>query len=140
MDWENLPSTLTPVNAPNLKKITDSGSNTNGNYIKFQDGTLIQWGQSSFPSGTYNDASYKIVPFPISFYSNTYKMIPTMYYQSTVANNYCLGVNLIPGIVNTSSCTIYRRLSYLAPTDSGQDNLYAIEEGFDWVAIGRWKA
>lgn len=140
MNWENLPSTNTPLNATNLTKITDSGSNANGNYIKFQDGTLIQWGQSSFSSGTYSDASYKTITFPTSFYSNVYKVIPIMFYQGGIATNYNLGVNLTPGIVNTSSCTIYRRLSYLAPDNSGQDNLYAVAEDFDWVAIGRWKA
>lgn len=140
MDWENLPSTNTPLNATNMNKIVESGSNANGNYIKFQDGTLIQWGENSFGnSGTVSD-SYKTISFPISFYNNTYKVFSTMFYQGTVATNYNLGVNLTPGIVNTSSCTIYRRLSYLAPDNSGQDNLYAVAEDFHWLAIGRWKA
>lgn len=140
MNWENLPSTNTPLNATNLAKITDSGSNANGNYIKFQDGTLIQWGVSSFASGSYSDASYKTISFPTSFYDSTYKVFPTMVYQGTVATNYNLCVHLTPGIVNASSCTIYRRLSYLAPDNSGQDNLYAVAEDFHWFAIGRWKA
>ena len=41
MAWENLPSTNTPVNATNLEAIAEGGSNANGNYIKYQDGTLI---------------------------------------------------------------------------------------------------
>lgn len=55
VNWEDLPSTNTPINAENLNKmdmqieentnaissIIENGSNTNGNYIKFANGTMI---------------------------------------------------------------------------------------------------
>lgn len=57
-EWKNLPNQTTPVNATRMEHIEQgiydnsveisniigSGSNSNGSWVKFSDGTLIQYG------------------------------------------------------------------------------------------------
>ena len=147
VNWEDLPSTNTPINAENLNKMDkgiydnafESGSNQYGSYIKFNDGTLIQWGEDIFgTSGTSSD-SYKSVTFPISFIDNTYSMFAQVRYASGISQSYSLGTILTPSVGSTTYNDIYRRLSYLLPTDSGQSALYSIALPFYWYAIGCWK-
>lgn len=142
MDWENLPSTNTPLNAINLTKITDSGSNANGNYIKFQDGTMICWhviignqfnctnrytGMSD--SFFYQDSNsgaenLKSWTFPQAFYSTdkleTNATVQSAAYSMTAVGN-----------LSATSCTYYCCLPYPVQNIT-----------FKWhlMAIGRWKA
>lgn len=81
INFQNLPNTTTPVNATNLNllqtnvetainQLIESGSNENGNYIKYDDGTLICWNRvvvSSIAITSAEGSLYKsdnITPFP----------------------------------------------------------------------------
>lgn len=53
IQFKDLPDTTTPITADNLNNnftecnnIIESGSNANGNYIKYSDGTMICYGKS----------------------------------------------------------------------------------------------
>lgn len=133
MDWENLPSTNTPLNATNLNKITDSGSNTNGNYIKLQDGTLIQWGETTATTGTnslnrggvtvyYSDSVTQ--NFPISFIDNTSSIHP----QINGGAGTSAGLNFIYTVMYANRVAIT-----LESTNSSYSRTIR------WLAIGRWK-
>jgi hypothetical protein len=89
INYQNLPSTSTPLNATNLNsmQVEESGSNTNGNYIKYNDGTLIQWNtiaKSSFQSSSalsttvqginWYRSNNPSVAFPISFIDTNYSV------------------------------------------------------------------
>ena len=115
MAWENLPSTSTPINATNLNKITDSGSNANGNYIKYQDGTMICWtriegathqneanisGRYYFTDNNNSSENVKSWTFPAAFItyptvtlsvnSSAYTMTSLGYVNGTATSGYCV--------------------------------------------------
>ena len=144
-NWVN--DSVPAINASNLNKIEqgiydnafESGSNANGNYTKFNDGSLIQWGEDIFgTSGTSTD-SYKRITFPTTFIASGYSIFAQVRYVSDISQAYSLGTILTPSVGSTTYNDIYRRLSYLLPTDSGQSALYSIAQPFYLYAIGRWK-
>ena len=144
MAWENLPSTNTPINATNLNKITDSGSNTNGYYIKYQDGTLIQYGYISkdtlVPPTTNSTTVQGIIwyrtnnvslSFPISFKDTNYS------FEVTVHNGVSGTRISIPRAGEKAASNIGVQLITIEPVTSGEtaaSNLY----GVSWLAIGKW--
>lgn len=94
--------------------IVESGSNANGNYIKYADGTMVCYKSSFAPSdaGGYYDWT-----LPASF-------IDTSYYYSSMATN---GVNtLTVGWTNSFKTTSVCRFRYFVAL-------------CDVYAIGRWK-
>lgn len=127
MAWENLPSTNSPINATNLNKITDSGSNTNGNYIKFQDGTLIQWGRKNLPSVSFTQLTTGIcysaaqsITYPTAFIAN-----PSSSVMSRTRN--------LSWIINVSSSTTALGF-YVVNSNSG-----STDADIEWMAVGRWQ-
>lgn len=139
MAWENLPSTNTPLNATNMNKIVESGSNANGNYIKYQDGTMECWhvivgnqfnctdAQSNgyFFKDTNNSAeNTKIWTFPQQFYS-TDKLETNVNVSSSAYTMASVGT------LTASSCAYFCCLPYPVQNVT-----------FKWHlrAIGRWKA
>lgn len=133
MAWENLPSTNTPLNATNLDKITDSGSNSNGYYIKFQDGTLLEWNYMQVDDQAINSqygttAVYygtRTITFPIAFVGNT---------PSVQCSQFRWGTGGSWGSVGTSSLTSATLFGY---------DMFSRATGtrcvISWVATGKWK-
>ena len=130
MNWENLPSTNTPLNATNLTKITDSGSNANGNYIKFQDGTMICYKSVSSAVeittawGSLYEGSLNLGSWPATFISAP---------EVSITNRG------IPGAMIESFKTI--------PTTTSAGEVYLVRPTsvtltftLSVIAIGRWKA
>ena len=124
--------------------IIESGSNANGSYIKFTDGTMIQWGSKSFTgSASGSTGSYTIVPFPQSFADNKYSTSYSPIYKGSVSQTISLYVILTgsntygSGTVRTQD-TVYRRLSY-TNDNTELAKLYETDLLFNWQAIGRWK-
>ena len=124
--------------------IVESGSNDNGSWVKFADGTMIQYGSKSFTGSTSGNAgSYAVVTFPQAFADN--KIVTT--YTPIYANNVSISLSLFviltgsvkygEGTVLTRD-TVYRRLSYTTDTTE-LGELYATDLPFNWQAIGRWK-
>lgn len=66
INFQDLPSTSTPLNASNLNQlqtnvenaineVVESGENANGNYVKYADGTMICYGNASGTTTTNQD-------------------------------------------------------------------------------------
>lgn len=120
--------------------LLDYGSNENGEYFKFSNGIMIQWGETRFgDSGTIDDSYIKLI-FPTPFLVESYRVYAQARYYGTVSFEYSLETILTPSDPNHGDFNyIYRRLSYLPPNDAGQAELYATSEPFVWYAIGKWK-
>lgn len=134
--WEN---NSTPVlNADNLNKIEqgiydnafESGSNANGNYIKFNDGTLIC---TKHVSGTTTcntswGSLYETPIIDLGSFAMNFIAIPC------VSMTPRMGAGVIhEGVRNTSTSSF--GTTWLARTSSAD----AIDYGIDCIAIGRWK-
>lgn len=132
MNWENLPSTNTPLNATNLQKITDSGSNANGNYVKFQDGTMVQWNDLEVDDQAI-DGSYgslyqgtRDIALPQAFKNTHYVALCTQFLWGTGASWGSVVQR------NTNSAFTIRGYDYFSrPTGT--------RTYISWIAIGKWK-
>lgn len=142
--FEDLPSTNTPINATNLNllqtnvetainSVVESGSNDNGSWIKYSDGTLVQYGNVtksiniktiSNSTGWYYDDGYAIV-FPIKFVDTNYFVEVKSALGSLITLNVYSITNYQNSLCefNLSSNVEYSNSSYK----------------FRWFAIGKWK-
>jgi hypothetical protein len=111
--------------------IIESGSNANGSYIKFSDGTMQQWGEvSTTPaSGTTHNFT---VTYPTAFIAAS-QCFPAVHSRypggGGGATNIIMSVYALSPGTTTSTCR-------LVSSTSESANTY-----FDvmWHAIGRWK-
>lgn len=124
--------------------IVESGSNDNGSWVKYADGTMEQWGSATFTGAeTGTTGSYKRITFPQAFANNKFSVNYTPLYEGGYAQNIILYVILTGtdkyGSGNALSAdTVYRRLGHT--TDATElAELYATDLSFNWQAIGRWK-
>lgn len=106
-----------------LEKVVERGSNENGNYIKFADGTLIQYGSSS---GIENN--YKWVTFPIPFESVGIVTANV----SAVDSSYIYQVQ--PFDYTFQNFKAYVRYQAISGGAWGTGSNW-----FNWLAIGTWK-
>lgn len=112
----------------------ESGSNANGNWLKFADGTLIQYGEytqssanttTALPSGGYRSSGYN-VDFPIEFYE-----IP-----GTI-NVVSSGGLIDNGVILANANTTKTYFQILWWSVSAVSTVQAHKA--TWIAIGRWK-
>ena len=134
INFQNLPSTTTPLNATNLNaiQIQDSGSSSNRYYIKFADGTMIQYGRYTFSSGLsvtnqYGGIYYAIpsdeISFPIAFYND----------------NYSLSTSI--STAGVGGCSISsRETTYFKVKVFNGSSASSLKPTIFWIATGRWKA
>jgi hypothetical protein len=127
-NWVN--DSVPAINASNLNKIEqgiydnafESGSNANGNYIKFNDGTLICRGGIT----TASNESEKEIYFPVSFINDSFTVIVTNIYSNSkkviwsIANFNKEYFKVFPMAYDTNA----------VPTSASSAN---------YIAIGRWK-
>lgn len=92
-----------------------SGSNSNGNWIKFANGIMICYGEVSIASNNWGGT----FTFPQTFISN-----PFVIESITVTGNNVCGIN--------SKTILTTNVAYSTTTNSYNRVIYAI-------AIGRWK-
>jgi hypothetical protein len=142
IEFKDKPNTTTPVNANNLnnnfndldnRSIYETGNNDNGNYIKFNDGTMIctiikdydfifkssqKWGV------LWESDSCVLGDYPAQFAS-----IPTV----NVAIINSTG-GIIEYIMNGTKSSIGRAL-ILRPVESNETRTYKLAI----IAIGKWK-
>lgn len=101
--FENLPSTNTPLNASNLNTLQDnvetainsvveSGSNTNGTYVKFEDGTMIC---TKTISGTLGGTAWGNIYYSDHTIGSWAQTFTTLYYvnANVVPNQYWCNAN-----------------------------------------------
>ena len=106
--------------------VINSGSNTNGNYTKFADGTLICWGTKNFTNVSSYSGSDQTVTLPFNFVNNTYciqfsKSAGGSYWAETTAQS------------NAKTTSSFRLELY----NMGGGTLPTIN--ICWLAIGKWK-
>ena len=143
INFKDLPNTSTPINATNLNAIqtntenaingvVESGSNTNGKYIKFNDGTMIcfntkkyQFNKANFSSSGTN--AYKVnqwIEFPVNFIEE-----PTV----IISNR---GITDGWGWIGEFNCNneIITSVTFFSTKTSS-----TMDAKISWIAIGRWK-
>lgn len=140
IEFKNLPDTSTAINAENLNNnfnsIVESGSNENGCYTKFIDGTMIcsnriyNSNDTEEECGTFYISSEKIAlpNFPTEF-KNQPKVI-FQYETATWSSSVIIGI-ATHGYPTETSPGLVRLIS----------PVYSIHNGgyIDYIAIGRWK-
>lgn len=113
--------------------IIETGTNANGTYVKFADGSMVCRGKFSMPAQALSAAVSVAATFPASFIDATYDLD-----YSPIAT---AGSSGVQSDVGSSNCNGV----YLAKTASGVTFLsysykYAISYGvnYSYVAWGRW--
>ena len=128
------------VNGEDVALVSDieSGSNENGNWIKYPDGTMIQYGdvakdlsgswtnRTSFSYLMLNDT----IAFPLSFIAEPYAQV--------ISNDFQVGERsaYIVSVTNVTETGI-GSYSLVTPDESHTATNKAIN--IKWQAIGRWK-
>lgn len=104
----------------------ESDSNENGEYIKFENGLLIQWGDKDV---TFNNAleAQDVITYPIPFESTDYAVCGNMTGGSTTYIS-----PIMFNRVNKEYCDVIVRLV-------NTTNNQSVTRGLNWFAIGRWK-
>ena len=111
------------------KEIVDSGSNTNGLWVKYSNGTMISYGRKEGTSslsnywGQFERTQTISQTFPVEYYEKPYLMITN--------NNRWSGE--VSVIVEELSKTAFG--FQVLKCDGATGTNYSI----DWMAIGRWK-
>lgn len=98
-----------------------SGSNDNGNWIKFADGTMICYGNGSVSPS----ASYIIITYP-----ETFSKTPNL--QLTAKYFFYADVCMTYKSLTTSHFEAY-------PQRASTGEAVGKTQEFSWLAIGRWK-
>ena len=101
--------------------IVDSGSNSNGSYVKFADGTMECWGR--VVSSAYPDT----VTFPASFIDTNYRLVVN-HLETSIAN-----------IVSNESPTVRTVAGTAIWSNVGNTGASHTTGSIEWHAIGRWK-
>ena len=120
------------IDARQGKALDDKITELNGklpeesdNYIKFEDGTVIQWGNVQSPA---NSQGYNTITFPVPFKDTSYRMQATPRYGTSSYPTFDVSTQ----VINESRAYIYFRQT---------GNVGAVITGVnaDWMAIGKWK-
>ena len=109
--------------------IIESGSNANGSYLKFADGTMICAKIHSFPENSNNNAG------PVINYPATFASVTTVLGSSaTILSSSADSSIVVEAQANTSTSMKAKALQHSAATVSDP----TIEVSASLVAIGRW--
>lgn len=150
-DWQNLPNQTTPINSTNLNKIEnelvnldsqittinstlgtiiENGSNANARYVKFSDGTLIQYGYVSLTVADSRSSGGLTYWSQADDVTLPYNFLDTNYYVTTNVvlanmNYFCQSY----GAANTKDEV---RISFISTNASDNRTVH-------FICIGRWK-
>lgn len=109
----------------NTTGVVESGSNSNGSYIKFADGTLIQQGNTGRFTVPASTSGSKDVTFPINFYDINYYVT-----QTSLGGDYYSWV---------AEATTNKTISGFKCNCWNNTSTSAADIEYSWIAIGRWK-
>lgn len=118
--------------APSVRAVNgiiESGSNDNGSWIKFADGTLIQYGSKNCTATTSSSGGFthyysqNTFTLPIEFKNTEYKIFPNINSENVTL------INLVYGSVKTTSTY---GLNFISSSNNDTRTI-------QWFAIGRWK-
>lgn len=128
----------TPLSAENLKQMEDNmeeaidekistvverSENTNGSYVKFMDGTMIQYG---YNNGV--DNGERLITYPVPFVE-----IPVVSCDTAVYDRNYIHLAQVHNISKVSCSIIVRYCASSGGTWGIGGN------SFSWIAIGKWK-
>lgn len=111
--------------------IIESGSNANGSYIKFADGTMIQRGVYTVSLAISTNwlggfiSAVTLIPLPVAFSNTDYTSVST-----GSVDNASFGVLTSAGSQTTTQLAV-RFLSVTTQSSASR--------GVSWIATGRWK-
>lgn len=102
--------------------IVESGSNENGSWVKFSDGTMICYGSTSANA----NSDYYTLTFPCQFIDSNYSI--------SITNIYSYSSNIIwnTGALNPNNVILYPRIA-------GQATIPTVQTMATYTVIGRWK-
>jgi len=131
--WQRSGGTLTITTGTSVTMgIYDSGTNPLGSWIRFTDGTMVQWGNYSFTvpalATNVSDTSAITPSYPLSFISK-----PTITYGMNAAYGEFFGMKVVEGSQNLSSFVM--NIRNLGSTSTPSVTLQI----FSWQATGKWK-
>lgn len=104
-----------------LGTIIESGGNKNGNWIKFGEGTLIQYGNAEHKS----NENFKQVYFPVAFRDTSYC------FSAIGSYNYFANICFVISSLLQDRINVYVQKGDGTKLDQNQT--------FYWFAIGKWK-
>ena len=107
-----------------------SGSNSNGEWVRFPDGTQICWGTNTAIFGGDAWRTHKYQNYPVDF-----KDIPSI--TVTVFNGG--GTGLIATVDSGQTTTARARIMITTKTKAEETFTSATKHNYQWQAIGRWK-
>lgn len=112
--------------ADNKNTIVESGSNANGKYTKFADGTLICRGKNSISSIGANSGVTNTIPFPYPFIDNDYDFSIDRYDCGAYWSH--IMTQVISRTTTTFAIAYWNNTEY----EAGQTNI-------SYIVIGKWK-
>lgn len=124
--------------------IVESGSNSNGSWVKYDDGTMMQWGSATFTGAeTGNTGAYKVITFPVPFANSKLSISYSPIYENTYDTTLVLytiltGTRKYGNETSVTTDTVYRRLAYTTDVTELK-KLYVTNLSFNWQAVGFWK-
>ena len=110
-------------------EIVESGSNTNGNYIKFSDGTMICYGRVNKNSGAWTawGSIYDASISNVATFAKSFVSTPSV----SIVNTNAYGCMVELCIANTSQIT---RVDLARGSTAGNISLV-----LSYIAIGKWE-
>lgn len=111
-------------------KISETGSNANGNYIKYEDGTMIEYNTITVQDQAINTSygslyvGIRLITFPVEFIS-----VPTV-----SCSHFRYGTGGSWGAVQSTSTTQVNLMGLDAYSRNTGTNCK-----IGWIAIGKWK-
>lgn len=117
-----------PVSIPSNTTggIYDSGSNSNGSWIRFTDGTMIQYNLEQSTSGSGSTL------LPVQFLNTSYNVVTTCLNESSISESHNAEIVSL-SISSFSWIKKYIPIPIVAGTGGGAS------QKFYWTAIGKWK-
>lgn len=109
------------------EKILGESSELGENYIKFANGFLVQWGQTTHAKGTIVTSD---VDLPIAYKDVSYSVVVTPQRNGSLVEKYWIGDK---GGNNTNKTERHFNVS------SYSNNAENYDKGLNWITIGRWK-
>lgn len=106
-----------------LASVIESGSNDNGSWIKYSDGTLIQY--KSLVTIEANQESVTIT-LPLEYLKPNFTILLT-------------ALNYSHSYITYSSNTVSKNTFKVIATDIKTGTIPTSKEGFNFLTIGRWK-
>ena len=107
-----------------------SGSNENGSWIKFPDGTMICWGVKSYGSLSFSSSwgsVYETARFELGNFSQSFAEVPVVTLQC-YSGATCWPESINPTVNSLGQTWLMR------PSSGTYDNIKLF-----YIAIGRWK-